>query len=162
MNGFRRFSCIVPSSKFALVLQLLLLIPYCIKARHFQQSAGDVIRKLLDTLVLAASPALPAVWLLVALGAMARLKKQSISMLYVDILKLGATVNVVAMDKTGTLTESTVRWMGITSHYGTFLCHNEHKHAVLEQRMPGVTCAVLCLNSLASVCMELLRTVSWP
>lgn len=122
--------------KFALVLQLLLLIPYCIKARHFQQSAGDVIRKVLDTLVLAASPALPAVWLLVALGAMARLKKQTINMLYVDILKLGATVNVVAMDKTGTFTESTVRLMGS--------CCNEHKHAVLEQCMLGITCAVLC------------------
>ena len=68
-----------------------------------------MILKVLDTMVQAASPALPAIWLMVGFAAMARLRKQGISLLFADELKLGASCDTVCFDKTGTLTGATVR-----------------------------------------------------
>ena len=95
--------------KFALMLQLLVLIPYLLKARHFHYTASQVINKLLLTAIHAASPAVPAVWLLCGFGARDRMKKMGINMVSAHVLKLAASCSVVCFDKTGTLTGAAVR-----------------------------------------------------
>ena len=94
--------------KFALVLQLLVLVPYLIRAYYYHESAGNVIHKVLDTLVYSAPPPVPAIMLLCGFAAVARLRKHGITLLYPEVLKLGASCQVVAFDKTGTLTGTTV------------------------------------------------------
>ncbi len=48
---------------FSLVLQVLIFIPYAIKAMHFKQSTCDTVLRVLDALVHAAPPGIPAVML---------------------------------------------------------------------------------------------------
>ena len=93
---------------FAFVLQLLILIPYMIKAPHHHQTAKDVILRLLDTVSLAAPPGLPVLMLIVGLVARSRLKKDGLLLMFPEVLKRGAAVDVVCFDKTGTLTDSAV------------------------------------------------------
>ena len=93
---------------FSLVLQLLILIPYAIKARHFAQTPGQIVKKILDMLVHAAPPAVPAVMLLCGLMVQARLRRRGINLIFAESLKPGAGMEVVCFDKTGTLTGSVV------------------------------------------------------
>lgn len=93
---------------FALVLQMLLLIPYFITAPHYSQTAHDVMIRLLDTLSYAAPPGLPSVLLLVGAVAQSRLKKEGLQLMFPESLKRGADIDVVCFDKTGTLTHSAV------------------------------------------------------
>ena len=95
--------------RFAILLQLVVLIPYLLKARHFQQRAGQVICKLLDTMMHAASPAVPTAYFLCAFGLRARLRQIDISLTSNNVLNVGASCNIVCFDKTGTLTEAEVR-----------------------------------------------------
>ena len=92
----------------ALVLQLLILVPYMIKASQHHQTAKDVILRLLDTVTYAAPPGLPALMLLIGLVARSRLKRQGVLLMFPHIISAGAAVDVVCFDKTGTLTCSTV------------------------------------------------------
>ena len=48
---------------FALVLQLCIFIVWMAAGRVFQPSTGTIVRRLLDTVVHAAPPGLPACWL---------------------------------------------------------------------------------------------------
>lgn len=93
---------------FALLLQSATLLPYLIRARHFHQSPGQVIRKLLNTLVQSAPPAVPAIMLLCGFAAIVRLQKEDMLLLYPEVLKLGADVDCCCFDKTGTLTGTSV------------------------------------------------------
>ena len=93
---------------FSLFLQLLLLIPYLIKARHFGQTSKEAVHKALDLLVHAAPPAIPAVMLLCGFAVAIRLVKQDIRLMFPEVLKLAADTEVVCFDKTGTLTGSVV------------------------------------------------------
>ena len=94
--------------KFALVLQLLVLIPYFLRTRYHHESARQVILKVLDTLVHSAPPPVPAIMLLCGFAVIARLRKHGMTLLYPEVLKLGANCDVVCFDKTGTLTGTTV------------------------------------------------------
>ena len=93
---------------FALLLQLLLLIPYLLKAHERSQTPWDVGMRLLDTLTYAAPPGLPSVMLLVGVVARWRLKRSGILLMFPEVLKRGAAIDCVCFDKTGTLTHSTV------------------------------------------------------
>lgn len=93
---------------FSLLLQLLLLIPYLIKARHFGQSPTQVVHKALDLLVHAAPPAIPAVMLLCGFAVTIRLRKQGMNLMFPEVLKVAADMELVCFDKTGTLTGSVV------------------------------------------------------
>lgn len=104
---------------FALVLQMLLLIPYFIKASQHSQTPRDVILRLLDSLSYAAPPGLPSLLLLVGVVAQYRLKKEGLLLMLPEILKRGAAVDVVCFDKTGTLTHSAV---------GAAPCKAMHQH----------------------------------
>ena len=93
---------------FSLFLQLLLLIPYLLKAHHFRQTSKQAIHKTLDMLVHAAPPAIPAVMLLCGFAITVRLRKLDITLMFPEVLKLSADTEVVCFDKTGTLTGSLV------------------------------------------------------
>ena len=93
---------------FALMIQLLLLVPYLLKAHERSQSAHEVILKLCDTLTFAAPPGLPSLLMLVGFVARRRSKKDGLQLMFPEILKRGAACDVVCFDKTGTLTHSAV------------------------------------------------------
>ena len=93
---------------FSFFMQLLLLIPYLIRARHFGQSTKQAVHKALDLLVHAAPPAIPAVMLSCGFAVTIRLTKQDIRLMFPEVLKLAADTEVVCFDKTGTLTGSVV------------------------------------------------------
>jgi len=75
---------------FALIIQLLLLVPYLLKAHERAQSAHEVILKLCDTLTFAAPPGLPSLLMLVGFVARGRSKKDGLQLMYPEILKRGA------------------------------------------------------------------------
>ncbi len=106
---------------FALIIQLLLLVPYLIKAHERAQSAHEVILKLCDTLTFAAPPGLPSLLMLVGFVARRRSKKDGLQLMYPEILKRGAACDVVCFDKTGTLTHSAVSVPG-TSFLSIWVC----------------------------------------
>lgn len=93
---------------FSLFLQLLLFIPYLLKAHHFGQTSKQAIHKTLDTLVHAAPPAIPAGMLTCGFAIAIRLRELDITLMFPEVLKLAADTEVVCFDKTGTLTGSTV------------------------------------------------------
>lgn len=101
---------------FALCLQLLIHIPYFLKASAFQHTAADVAFKLLDILVLAAPVGAPTILLLIIGIGYMRLAKDRINLLIPEALKVGALTDVVCFDKTGTLTHTAV------SHSQLSLC----------------------------------------
>lgn len=93
---------------FALCLNLIILIPYAVKASHFHQSATDVLLRLADLLVHAAPPGLPAIMLFCGASGKFRLARKGINLVFPEVLKLSAQTTVACFDKTGTLTGSTV------------------------------------------------------
>lgn len=110
---------------FSLFLQLLLLIPYLIKARHFGQTSKQAIHKTLDMLVHAAPPAIPALMLLTGFAIAIRLRNLDITLMFPEVLKLAADTEVVCFDKTGTLTGSVVS-TSLHSLVGGLLCLGLH------------------------------------
>jgi len=97
---------------FALLLQCFIFIPYIIKAPQHGQDAKQVVWQLLDLVIYAAPPGLPL--LLMLIGAVARsvLLKDGLMLLFPEIIKRRAAVDVVCFDKTGTLTDSLVSAAG--------------------------------------------------
>lgn len=59
-------------------------------------------------IVFAAPPGLPLVLLLIGVAARSFLKRDGLLLLFPEIIKRGAAVDIVCFDKTGTLTDSTV------------------------------------------------------
>ena len=93
---------------FALALQVCILIPYLIKLPEHHQDTKQLVWRLLDTVVFAAPLGLPLMLLLVGVVARSLLKRKGVLLLFPEIIKRGAAVDVVCFDKTGTLTDSTV------------------------------------------------------
>lgn len=93
---------------FALVLQCFIFIPYIIKAPQHGQDAKQVAWHLLDLVIYAAPPGLPLVLMLIGAVARSVLLKDGLMLLFPEIIKRGAAVDVVCFDKTGTLTDSLV------------------------------------------------------
>ena len=93
---------------FALCLQVLIHIPYFVKASAFQHTPADVAFKLLDILLLAAPVGAPTILLLIIGIGYMRLARERINLLFPEALKVGALTDVVCFDKTGTLTHTAV------------------------------------------------------
>lgn len=93
---------------FALALQVCILIPCLIKLPEHHQDTKQLVWRLLDTVVFAAPLGLPLMLLLVGVVARSLLKRKGVLLLFPEIIKRGAAVDVVCFDKTGTLTDSTV------------------------------------------------------
>ena len=93
---------------FALILQILIHIPYFTKAATFKQTPHDVLRKIIDIILYAVPVSVPTVMLLIGRVAYQRLAKERIALMFPESLKVGALADVVCFDKTGTLTHSVV------------------------------------------------------
>lgn len=93
---------------FAFCLQCLIHVPYFIKARTLYQTPDFHIRTVLDMLLHSAPPGLPLMMLLIGVISSFRLQRENMSLLYWEVLGKGACVDVVAFDKTGTITHSVV------------------------------------------------------
>ena len=94
---------------FALCLQLLIHIPYFIKAATFKQTGSQVVLRLLDILTYAAPVGTPTVFLLIGRIGYTRMAKQNMDLKFPEVMQLGGMADVVCFDKTGTLTHSAVR-----------------------------------------------------
>ena len=93
-------------------MQLVILVPYLIKASHFAQRGKDIGLKVLEIFVRSAPPAVPAVMLLCGFNSLIRLRKKGINLMFREVLNLAAGVDFVCFDKTGTLTDSVVSICG--------------------------------------------------
>lgn len=93
---------------FALTLQVILFIPYAVRAAHFHESGRGVVYRLLDCILQAAPPGLPALRMLIASVNIIRLDLKGIKMTFPESLRLVSVATVACFDKTGTLTGSTV------------------------------------------------------
>lgn len=90
------------------MLQCLILIPYIIKAPQHYQDTKHIVWRLLDLVLFAAPPGLPLVLMVIGAAARSELKKDGLMLMFPEIIKRGAVVDIVLFDKTGTLTSSTV------------------------------------------------------
>ena len=79
------------------------------KAPRHHQDVKHIVWRLMDSLVFAAPPGLPLVLLVIGSAARSHLKKIGLILMFPEIIKRGAALDVVCFDKTGTLTHSTVR-----------------------------------------------------
>ena len=107
-NGYVAMQDVMRLYAFSLFLQLLILVPYVIKARHFTQSPRQITLKVLDTLVHAAPPAIPGLMLMCGFAVIVRLKRLGVDLMFPEVLKCAAALEVICFDKTGTLTGSVV------------------------------------------------------
>lgn len=96
---------------FALCLQLLIHIPYFVKAAAFKQSSGEVVRKLVDMLMYAAPVGTPTIFMMIARIGEVRLARSNMDLRFPDAMQLGGMADIVCFDKTGTLTQSVVCFM---------------------------------------------------
>lgn len=81
------------------------------KQAHFGESGGDVMYRLLDCVIHAAPPGLPAMYIFISMVNITRLKVKGIRLGFPEALRLGAVATVACFDKTGTLTGSVVRML---------------------------------------------------
>ncbi|DBA94074.1 TPA: hypothetical protein ACH3X1_001722 [Trebouxia sp. C0004] len=98
---------------FALCLQILIHIPYFIKAATFRHTTLDVVQKILDTCCYAAPIGVPTIMLMAGQIGHHRLARHKIALMFAESLKLGALADVVCFDKTGTLTHSATQLAGV-------------------------------------------------
>ncbi|KAL0030094.1 hypothetical protein WJX79_006699 [Trebouxia sp. C0005] len=106
---------------FALVVQILVHIPYFARAATFKQTPHDVLRKIIDIILYAVPVGVPTVMLLIGRVAYQRLAKEKIALMFPESLKVGALADVVCFDKTGTLTHSMTELAGVLPvHKGEF------------------------------------------
>ena len=94
---------------FAVFLQLLIHIPYFIKAATFKQTGSQVVHRLLDILTYAAPVGIPTVFMTIGRIGYVRMAKDNLDLKFPEAMQLGGMADVVCFDKTGTLTHSVVR-----------------------------------------------------
>lgn len=128
---------------FALILEVAIFIPYCLKALQFQQSVANMLLHLADALVHAAPPGLPAIMLFCGFFSMVRLAKKG-TQVFPPILRLreGSKITVACFDKTGTLTGSAV---------GSPVCLPaclSGLPACMSTIFTFVTCVFMCITSM--------------
>ena len=94
---------------FAFFLQLLIHIPYFIKAATFNQTSSQVVHRLLDILTYAAPVGTPTIFIIIGRVAYVRMAKDKLDLKFAQAMQLGGMADVVCFDKTGTLTHAVVR-----------------------------------------------------
>ena len=93
---------------FALVLQLALFMLYVSRARRHEQSVTMVVRRLINAVIAALPPTVPAVLIVCLFRCGIVLKLQQIHVHHSTKVKTAAATQVLVLDKTGTLTGSQV------------------------------------------------------
>lgn len=93
---------------FSLVVQLLIYIPYVVRAVQFSQSASSIALRMLDCVARATPPGAPAAMLFGGGFSRGRLKAHGIDLVFPSALGTAAATSIVCFDKTGTLTGSVV------------------------------------------------------
>ena len=92
----------------ALVFQISIFCLYIASARKHNSGPADIMHRVVDVFIAAVPTGIPTV-LIFSLGTRIKmLKSKQIDILAVDKLKTAAAVEVVCMDKTGTLTSTVV------------------------------------------------------
>ena len=92
----------------AFIVQLLILVPYAIRALHFKPTTRAIVERILDMVVHAAPPGVPAIMVFCTGARMHWLEQMGVSVQAPGALKMSGQTDIVAFDKTGTLTGSLV------------------------------------------------------
>lgn len=93
----------------AFVIQCFILIPYLMKLSDHHQDVTHIVWRLLDMIIYAAPPGLPLILIVIGIAARSHLKKDGLTLLFPEMIKHAAEIDVVCFDKTGTLTHTSVR-----------------------------------------------------
>lgn len=123
---------------FALVMQLLIHLPYVIVARSHHQTAEPVLHRLASIVVYAAPPGVPTVMAMSGLIARGRLAKDGVTLMFPECLRQGADLDLVALDKTGTLTHRNVSALAAELPCPCLLSSQDLGHAVLHCLLSSV------------------------
>ena len=94
---------------YALVLQLGVFVLCLLRAHRHAQTAGMVLQRLVEVVIAAAPPQMPAVIDFALMRCAVVLKKRNIHIHVSNAIMTSADVEVAVFDKTGTLTGSIVR-----------------------------------------------------
>lgn len=110
-NKFRFFE---ESVKFILVIAVLTIIGFFIVLPQLLETmtTNQIIFKFLDLVTIAIPPSLPAAMNVGISFALDRLKKKNIFCISPPRVIVGGRVNMVCMDKTGTITEDNMEFIG--------------------------------------------------
>ena len=110
-NKFRFFE---ESVKFILVIAVLTIIGFFIVLPQLLETmnAQQIIFKFLDLVTIAIPPSLPAAMNVGISFALDRLKKKNIFCISPPRVIVGGRVNMVCLDKTGTITEDNMEFIG--------------------------------------------------
>ena len=93
---------------FALVVHLVILIPYYIMADHHRQTGRGVVKKILDLALYAAPPGIPTLMIANGVIGSMMLAKEGLTLIYPEYLQHAADLSIACFDKTGTLTHRSV------------------------------------------------------
>ena len=130
---------------FALCLQLLIHIPYFVKAAAFKQTGAEVVRKLLDILTYAAPVGTPTIFMMIGRIGEVRLARGNMRLKFPDAMQLGGMADVVCFDKTGTLTHSVVG-LGQACNLPALCMQSMHERDSFPTWAAGVADSSSCSN----------------
>ncbi len=92
----------------ALVIQLVVFIAYAVRIPRFKPSTRAIVQRILDMGLHAAAPGVPAIMIFCTIAARLWLQPTGVEELAGGVLKICGETEVVAFDKSGTLTGSLV------------------------------------------------------
>ena len=93
---------------FVLVLQLAVFMLYAVRAAQYPVSTAPVIKHVADTLIASFPTGIPTVVVFSLFRCVNALKRHEVSVLDSGKIKTAAVVQIITLDKTGTLTGNLV------------------------------------------------------
>ncbi|XP_072330410.1 probable cation-transporting ATPase 13A4 [Scyliorhinus torazame] len=110
-DAFRFLVCLTVVATIGMIYSVCILVLNGVPA-------GKVVRKALDVITIAVSPALPAAVTIGIIYAQERLKKKGIFCISPQRINICGQLNLICFDKTGTLTEDGLDLWGLVSTKG--------------------------------------------
>ena len=136
---------------FVLVLQLVIFMLYAVRAAQHPVSTAPVIKHVADTLIASFPTGIPTVVIFSLFRCTSVLQRREMVVLNTGKIKTAAAVQIVALDKTGTLTgnlvTSTSATMRTPCHLCCLLCEKCCACASPSQRLLSLVsaCATACV-----------------
>ncbi|XP_078063972.1 putative cation-transporting ATPase 13A4 [Mustelus asterias] len=110
-DAFRFLVCLTVIATIGMIYSVCILVLNGVPA-------GEIVRKALDVITIAVSPALPAAVTIGIIYAQERLKKKGIFCISPQRINICGQLNLICFDKTGTLTEEGLDLWGLASTKG--------------------------------------------
>ena len=155
-NKFRFFE---ESVKFIMVMAVLTIIGFFVVLPQLLETmtTTEIVFKFLDLVTIAIPPSLPAAMNVGISFALDRLKKKNIFCISPPRVIVGGRVNMVCMDKTGTITEDTMEFIGFkpcsegTFHPISVNANNKDKLIMDNKDAKNFNLALDCMSTCHSL-----------